>query len=221
MLWFIWVPNYENRRFQKTRPFFPYQKWLIPETLWWRLREEEQPELYQHPICIHLGNPKTNHFWWIEMVKPPHFSCIFHEKWSHPTETSASRTKLNGWLLHFYPVGTCPFHFKTAVPRGSISSSPSSPSWPETSTSSPSSWAADFFQEKSAEIPRPSGETFQKKGGAFDTPPKTNELIPKMMVWKRWFLLNMVIFGFYVKISGGYIFGVFCRDDRFISLSSF
>ena len=27
--------------------------------------------------------------------------------------------------------------------------------------------------------------------------------IPKIMVWKRWFLLNMAIFGIYVKSLGG------------------
>ena len=174
MLWFIWVPNYENRRFQKTRPFFPYQKWLIPETLWWRLREEEQPELYQHPICIHLVTPKTNHFWCIEMVKPPHFSCtkvynimkngviqLFHKH--------QQQEKMDCNCI-FTPVGTCPFHFKTAVPRGSISSSPSSPSWPETSTSSPSSWAADFFQEKSAEIPDLPGKPSKKRWCIWYTP---------------------------------------------------
>ena len=35
------------------------------------------------------------------------------------------------------------------------------------------------------------------------TPPKTNGWIPKMMVWKRWFLLNMAIFGIYVRFLGG------------------
>ena len=151
------------------------------------------------------------------MVKPPHFSCIFHEKWSHPTETHKHQEQKNGCLLHFYPVGTCPFHFKTAETQ----EAPFPPRHRRHHGPKNHRHHHPRPEEKSAEIPRPSGETFQKKVVHLIQPPKTNELIPKMMVWKRWFLLNMVIFGFYVKISGGYIFGVFCRDDRFMSLSSF
>ena len=33
--------------------------------------------------------------------------------------------------------------------------------------------------------------------------PRKLTWIPKMMVWKRWFVLNMVIFGIYVKFLGG------------------
>ena len=35
------------------------------------------------------------------------------------------------------------------------------------------------------------------------TPPKTNMEGPKMMVWKRRLLLNMAIFGIYVKFVVG------------------
>ena len=39
------------------------------------------------------------------------------------------------------------------------------------------------------------------------TPPKTNSWIPKMMVWKRWFFLNIEILGsvfnFSVRVLGG------------------
>ncbi len=33
-------------------------------------------------------------------------------------------------------------------------------------------------------------------------PPKTNGCLPKMMAWKRWLLLNMAIWGIYVKFLG-------------------
>ena len=33
--------------------------------------------------------------------------------------------------------------------------------------------------------------------------PRKLTWIPKMMVWKRWFLLNMAFFGIYVKFLGG------------------
>ena len=33
--------------------------------------------------------------------------------------------------------------------------------------------------------------------------PRKLTWIPKMMVWKRWFLLNMAIFGIYVGFLGG------------------
>ena len=35
-----------------------------------------------------------------------------------------------------------------------------------------------------------------------DTPPKTNMEGPRMMVWKRWLLLDMTIFDIYVKFLG-------------------
>ena len=38
------------------------------------------------------------------------------------------------------------------------------------------------------------------------TPPKTNGWIPKMMVWERWLLLNMAIFGIYMLNFWGVIY---------------
>ena len=51
--------------------------------------------------------------------------------------------------------------------------------------------------------PRPSGEPSKKKVVHLIHPRKLTNGYPKMMVWKRWFLLNMVIFGFYVKFLEG------------------